>query len=79
MSTDDSEDALVEQPVIALFNQLGYETGRRTHRGLRWASGETLWHPGNAKECPPGYAFDRNFVPDANKFERQWRQSPENR
>ena len=53
--------------------------GRRTHRGLQWASGETLWHPGNAKECPPGYAFDRNFVPDANKFERQWRQSPENR
>ena len=42
MSTDYSEDALVEQPVIALFNQLGYETGRRTHRGLRWASGETL-------------------------------------
>ena len=41
MSTDYSEDALVEQPAIALFNQLGYETGNCFYERVG-SSGSTL-------------------------------------
>ncbi len=41
LSTDYSEDALVEQPAIALFSQLGYETANCFYEKVG-ASGATF-------------------------------------